>query len=79
MDSTLIEQGFDLMLYGMGIVFTFLTLLVFTTTLMSAIIQRWFPQKEEPVAAPKPKTNNISPLTLKIIQAALDKHRNQHR
>ena len=28
MDSTLISQGLDLMLYGMGTVFTFLTLLV---------------------------------------------------
>ena len=34
MDSTLISQGLDLMLYGMGTVFTFLTLLVAVTTLM---------------------------------------------
>lgn len=80
MESTLIDQGLDLMLYGMGIVFAFLTLLVFMTTLMSNVIQRWFPEKEV-LAAPKhPKrkpdnTNNISPLTLKIIQAAINQHR----
>lgn len=81
MESTLIEQGFDLMLYGMGIVFTFLTLLVFMTTLMSNVIQRWFPEKEEPVISPKPKTHSttVSPLTLKIIQSALDQHRDQRR
>ncbi len=39
MDSpSLIEEGLNLMLFGMGFVFVFLTLLVFVTSLMSWII-----------------------------------------
>lgn len=80
MQSILIEQGFSLMLYGMGVVFVFLTLLIFATSGMSQIMQRWFPHKEEPVAAPRKKTSTaatVSPLTLKIIQAAIDQHRSR--
>ena len=35
---SLIEEGLNLMLFGMGFVFVFLTLLVFVTSLMSWII-----------------------------------------
>ena len=37
MDALLISQGLDLLLYGMGTVFTFLTLLVGITSAMSAL------------------------------------------
>lgn len=79
MQSALIEQGFSLMLYGMGVVFTFLTLLIFATTGMSKAIQRWFPQVEEPAKPVRKKTAKtaVSPLTLKIIQAAIEQHRSR--
>ena len=75
--NELILQGLDLMLYGMGIVFLFLTTLVFTTAGMSMAVKRWLPP---PAAHPAPNTNRtagaeIAPLTLKILQAAIDKHR----
>ena len=38
MQTSLIDQGLDLMLYGMGTVFVFLTILVFATALMSRIV-----------------------------------------
>lgn len=40
MEATLIGQGLDLMLFGMGTVFTFLTLLVGVTHLMSMIVNK---------------------------------------
>jgi len=36
--SNLMEEGINLMLFGMGFVFVFLTLLVLVTTLMSRIV-----------------------------------------
>ena len=82
MNSSLISQGFDLMLFGMGTVFVFLTLLIFTTSAMSAIITKWFPEKA--IAAPTPKKKvaattgaAVAPATLKIIQAAVEKHRSR--
>lgn len=51
-DSQLISEGLSLMVLGMGFVFVFLTVLVITTTLMSRIIGRYFP---EPVALEAPR------------------------
>jgi oxaloacetate decarboxylase gamma subunit len=43
-------DGLNLMMYGMGFVFTFLTLLVFSTKGMSTVINRWFPAPEPATA-----------------------------
>ena len=40
MEPTLITKGLDLLLYGMGTVFTFLTLLVGITAAMSGLVNR---------------------------------------
>ena len=40
MTNSLINEGLELMLVGMGTVFVFLTLLVMVTTLMSRMIMR---------------------------------------
>ena len=82
MSNSLIEQGFNLMLFGMGTVFVFLTILIFATSGMSKIITRYFPEKAV-VASPRKKRSaaqgatSIAPTTLKIIQAAIEKHRNR--
>jgi oxaloacetate decarboxylase gamma subunit len=79
MQNALIEQGFALMLYGMGVVFIFLTLLIFATSGMSLVVQRWFPQADEPVKPVRKKSSSaktaVAPLTIKIIQAAIEQHR----
>lgn len=80
MDNSLIQQGLNLMLFGMGTVFVFLTILIFATGTMSKVILRWFPEKIAPPAAakkrPKPALGgSIAPATLKILQAAIDQHR----
>ena len=79
MNSSLIDQGIDLMLFGMGTVFVFLALLIVITSVMSKIIVTWFPEKvvEAPTRKKKPATTGaaIAPATLKIIQAAIEQHR----
>ena len=45
--SDLMSQGLDLALYGMGTVFFFLTLLVFTTMAMSALLPSPEVQRQE--------------------------------
>ncbi|ETN91784.1 oxaloacetate decarboxylase subunit gamma [Gammaproteobacteria bacterium MOLA455] len=80
MDSTLISQGLDLMLYGMGTVFTFLTLLVGVTTLMSMIVNKLVNEEAE-VALGSVATAtysvqaSVEPRIAKVIQAAIDQHR----
>lgn len=79
MDNVILEQGVNLMLYGMGSVFVFLTLLVAGTTLMSGFISKYMPEAE-PVAVPqKPIIGKqqpaVDPTTLAIIQDAIYQHR----
>ena len=79
MDASLISQGLDLMLYGMGTVFTFLTLLVGLTALMSRSVMRF--SKEEPVESGANSVNHqihdsvVDKRIVKVIQAAIDQHR----
>ncbi|MFT7561524.1 MAG: oxaloacetate decarboxylase gamma subunit [Flavobacteriales bacterium] len=77
-DNVLIGQGFDLMLFGMGTVFCFLTLLIFSTITMSRVITRFFP--DIVVAEPKrnmgkASTASVDAKTLKLIQDAIHQHR----
>ena len=77
MEVSLISQGIDLMLYGMGTVFTFLTLLVGLTTLMSFTVNRY--AKEDSITgdseAHQIHTALVEPKVVKVIQAAIDQHR----
>jgi oxaloacetate decarboxylase gamma subunit len=79
MDASLISQGLDLMLYGMGTVFIFLTLLVGLTALMSRSVMRF--SREEPAAAEVSSINHqihdsvVDKRIVKVIQAAIDQHR----
>ena len=76
--ETLLQQGVDLILLGMGTVFVFLTLLVIATTIMSAVIQRYFKASEPeiPGAAAPPAAGAASdPTLLAVIKAAVAQHR----
>ncbi len=77
MKDTLIQQGFDLLLYGMGTVFVFLALLVIATMIMSSVVAKL--PAEEMVEAPKPGAAKptVDAKLMKIIQAAIDQHRKQ--
>ena len=82
MQQTLVQQGFDLLLYGMGTVFVFLTLLVIGVSLMSIIISRYFAEPEpEPVKASFNARATQAPVdgrVLKVVQAAITQHRSKH-
>lgn len=80
MTQAIIDQGLTLMLFGMGTVFVFLTLLVLCTSAMSQIIVRFLPEQNAAVPAAKPRVpdlpaRDIDPRTLSILQAAIDQHR----
>jgi oxaloacetate decarboxylase gamma subunit len=79
MQQTLMQQGIELMLYGMGTVFIFLTLLVLLTSVMSSLIQR-FIKPELPVDANRvttaPVTQSDNQL-IAVITAAIRQHRNR--
>lgn len=82
MDEALIQQGADLMLFGMGSVAVFLTLLVVAMVLMSAVVNRWFPEAEPAApengrtpAAPGGASGQVDRTTLAAIKAAIEQHR----
>lgn len=82
MQNTLWEQGFDLLLFGMGTVFVFLTLLVIGTMIMSSIIGRYFYQEPELARQPVMAGDSglpVSTKTLAVIQAAIHAHRAKHK
>jgi len=81
MQGDIVEQGFALMLYGMGTVVLFLALLVMATGLMSRVVGRYFP---DPVSAPlrKPRVDEpggVDPGIVAAIAAALHRHRGRRR
>ncbi len=75
MEGSLLSQGLNLMLIGMGTVFMFLTLLVFATRAMSAIAIRLQPDIPAPDATVDPAAAGSSPAVVAAITAALHLHR----
>ena len=73
----LVTQGLELMVFGMGTVFVFLTMLVFVTGAMSRIVNKIAPEVEVPAAkpAPAPQTTGVDPQLLKVLSAAVKEHR----
>ncbi|UYM16992.1 OadG family protein [Endozoicomonas euniceicola] len=79
--SGLLLEGVNLMLFGMGFVFLFLTALVGVTSTMSKVVNRFFP---DPLpAAPAPKaaapaaTASGDTELVAAITAAIKMHRNK--
>ena len=75
-EENLIQQGLELMLYGMGTVVLFLTLLVLVTGLMSALVRRFTPPMPEPVPNGVPVGQPDKQL-LAVISAAIHQHRSR--
>ena len=76
MQATLVDQGLNLMMYGMGTVFVFLTVLVLATTLMSALLQRLPGQDSNSVNRDQANmSGTASAETLEAIRQAIALHR----
>ena len=81
--SELMLEGLTLMVFGMGFVFTFLTLLVFSTKMMSATVLRFLPGEEvllQPpltMASPSQQIAN-DPQLMAVLSAAVHRYRQDH-
>lgn len=76
--TELMSSGVELMFAGMGIVFLFLSMLVFVINIMSSLVQRFFPDAPTFVAAPH-VSGGIDKSTIAAISAAVHQHRSKHK
>lgn len=74
--TELLKSGIELMFAGMGIVYLFLTMLVFAINLMSAFVQRYFPDKTPNFRTMPP---GLDKSTVAAITAAVHQYRNRQR
>jgi len=77
--GTLISEGFNLMLLGMGTVFVFLTLLVFVTSIMSALVEKYGPVQPAGPKNPGAVGQLDEATLLAVISAAIHAHRSKHK
>lgn len=75
MDSNLLIQGIELMLLGMGIVFGFLTILVFTLRGMSMLAGRLDTAVANVPEIPQPLDVSDDRRLIAVISAAVAKYR----
>lgn len=78
MQDSLISQGLDLMMFGMGSVLAFLTVLMLAILAMTGIIRRWLPEAEPAPAIdqePAPPEQAVDARIVRVIQAAIQQHR----
>jgi len=74
--SQLVSDGLGLMAFGMGTVFVFLIILIFATTIMSFVVQKFFPEAAPaPVKPTSAPTQGVDPQLLKVLSAAVKEHR----
>ena len=77
----MISQGLELMLYGMGTVVVFLTLLVASTSIMSRVITRYLPAQDvAPELAVQTSSHDVGsaaadPQLIAVITTAINRHR----
>lgn len=78
MQHSLIQQGVDLMIFGMGTVFVFLAVLVVATSLMSQLVKRFdTPVPPTPAGSvPTPSAADDKQLVA-VISAAINKYRSR--
>ena len=78
-ETALINEGLSLMMFGMGFVFIFLTVLVIATSLMSKIVLTVAPDKPVPAVRSfvpvDPADPASDPVLLAVVKDAVRQHR----
>jgi oxaloacetate decarboxylase (Na+ extruding) subunit gamma len=69
--------GVELMFVGMGIVYVFLVMLVIAINVMTALVQRFFPEAP-PSSSPLLKTS-LDKSVVAAITAAIHQHRSKYK
>jgi oxaloacetate decarboxylase gamma subunit len=79
--TELMSDAVNLMIVGMGFVFVFLTILVFVTSLMSKMVQKYAPEPEKKasLAAPIAATASNDAQLLAVLSAAVAKYRSDQK
>lgn len=77
MSGDILNDGLSLMVFGMGTVFAFLTLLVIATTIMSMIICKYFPEVLAQKSTRASTQNGNEPQIVSAIMAAIKLHRSK--
>lgn len=76
MSGSILDQGLNLMAFGMGTVFVFLTLLVIATSMMSRFIGKLFPEAEQELkSSARPAKQKDEQQIVSAIMAAIKLHR----
>jgi oxaloacetate decarboxylase gamma subunit len=75
------QQGIELMLFGMGTVYVFLALLVVATQILSAFFKHYVKPEPQPVMPPAGKKNALAndDQLVAVISAAIHKYRSRHK
>ena len=77
MQASLLDQGLELMLFGMGTVFVFLACLVVATTLMSFLLRHFGAAQAETL--PTPAAPQDDKKLIAAITAAIHQYRSRHK
>lgn len=80
-NTELLQEGLNLMFAGVGFVMLFLLILIYAIQLMSALVNRFFPEPLETPAVFPPTTQAVPPTDFDhlrpVIVAAIAHHRRQ--
>ncbi|MFZ2724657.1 MAG: OadG family transporter subunit [Methylococcaceae bacterium] len=77
--TELMSKGIELMLLGMGIVYLFLTMLVVVINIMSALVQRFFPEPSQVTVTIPTVATGIDKSTIAAISAAVHAYRHKYK
>ncbi len=78
-EVNLVSEALKFMALGMGIVFLFLTVMIFVLKLQAKLIAKYFPEESKPTVSPiwKPESVKDDKDTIAAITAAIIHHNNK--